>query len=210
MSLKILIADDHVVVLIGTKIIIQSEIPDASVETVKNYTELLETFKENHFDILILDINMPGTQNMAMISELKSINKDTKIIVFSSYDEKVALRYIKAGADGYVNKTSDDNEILLAIESVIKKGFYYSVELLNLGMEQLVKGVDAKERDPKTQLSKKEFIVFEMLLEGFGNLEIANKLKLHMSTVSTYKKRILQKLNGSNTTELIKMYYLNK
>lgn len=205
--MRIIIADDHGVVLMGTKIIIKSAFPDASLTVVQSYSELLQSYEGNQFEILLLDINMPGTKNLAMISELKKINKNTKIIVFSSYDEEVALRYIKAGAEGYINKMADDSEIINAIKTVHEEGKYYSKRLMEVAMSQLLHVNNQK--IPQEILSNKELLVFTKLLEGFSILEISNQLELHMSTVSTYKKRILEKLNLSNTTELIKMYFLN-
>jgi DNA-binding NarL/FixJ family response regulator len=206
--MKIVIADDHGVVLLGTKMIIESELANATVAMVKTYTELLEIYEKDSFDILLLDINMPGTKNLAMIAELKKINSNTKIIVFSSYDEQVALRYIKAGADGYVNKMSEDDEITTAIQSVLENGYYYSQKLATLTMNQLREGV--KDIIPKKVLSEREFEVFQLFLAGLGNMEISTRLQIHMSTVSTYKQRILKKLESANTTEMIKRYYLNQ
>lgn len=205
MSLKILIADDHSVVLAGTKMIIETEFRNVKVEMVKSYTELLERFDKDHFDILLLDINMPGSKNLGMIPELKKVNGKTKIVIFSSYDEQVALRYLRAGADGFINKMSENDEIIYAINSIIDNGFYYSQKLTKLIVTQM--NERDYEKDPKSLLSDREAEVFEMLLAGSGNLEISNRLELHMSTVSTYKKRILEKLNMPNTLEMIKNYY---
>lgn len=202
--MKIIIADDHSVVLLGTKMIIESELPEATVVLAKTYTELLKSYEEDSYDILFLDINMPGTKNVAMINELKTMNASTKIIVFSSYDEHVALEYIRAGADGYLNKMSEEDEVVQAIKSVIANGFYYSQKLAKLGMTTME--VKAIEKDLKSLLSNRESEVFDLLLLGLGNLEISSQLQLHMSTVSTYKKRILEKLQVSNVYELIKNF----
>lgn len=204
-NLKILIADDHSVVIAGTKMILEAAFPNIKVETAKSYTEMLHIYEKGMSDILLLDINMPGTKNLAMITELKKINPRTKIVVFSSYDEVVALRYIQAGADGYINKMSENNELIYAINAVAKNGFYYSQKLTKLAMNLL--GQDTITKDPNRVLSEREVEVFELLLAGTGNLEISNKLGLHMSTVSTYKKRILQKLKIDNLAHLIKQYH---
>lgn len=204
-NLKIIIADDHSVVLTGTKIIIEASLRNVALEMVKCYSELLQLYEKEHFDILLLDINMPGTKNLAMIAELRKLNSKTKIVVFSSYDEQIALRYIRAGADGFISKMSENDEIIYAINSIIDNGYYFSQKITKMALNELNKNY--QDKDPKTLLSDREAEVFELLLAGSGNLEISNKLKLHMSTVSTYKKRILEKLNMSNIAELIKNYY---
>lgn len=205
MNLKILIVDDHSIVLTGTKMILESTIPRVVVKTARSFTELLHSFDTDDFDILLLGINTPDTYNLAIIPEIKKINSKTTIIIFSSYDEQVGLKFIQAGADGYINKNSEKDEIIYAVNSVIDNGYYYSQKLMKLALNQL--NTQNKYKDPKSLLSDREIEVFELLLEGSGNLEIANKLELHMSTVSTYKKRILEKLCITNVADLIKHYY---
>jgi two-component system response regulator FimZ (fimbrial Z protein) len=206
MSIKIIIADDHAVVLAGTSMIIKSGIPEATITMVKSYPELLEQMSKADYDVLLLDINMPGSKNLKMIAELKNINTQTKLIVFTSYDEHAALEYIKAGAHGYINKLYPEEEILYAIHAVIEQGYYYSQKLAKLAMNNL--NAPNKTNDPEKLLTKREFEVYKLLYQGLGNLEIANGLDIHMSTVSTLKKRIFGKLKVANITELIKTYHL--
>jgi DNA-binding NarL/FixJ family response regulator len=152
-----------------------------------------------YYHLLILDIDMPGTQYKKMISELKNIQKDLKILVFSGYDQDVAIQYIREGAEGYLNKQSSEEEIKNAVKTVIEKGYFYPAELIGLIIQN-------KRDNPVEKLSSREYEIFKLLADGYGNLEISNKLSIQMSTVSTYKKRIFQKLEVSNIAELIKVY----
>lgn len=134
-----------------------------------------------------------------MIPELKDIQSDLKILVFSGYDKDVAIQYIREGAEGYLNKQSSEEEIKNAVKTVIEKGYFYPAELIGLIIQN-------KRDNPVEKLSSREYEIFKLLADGNGNLEIANRLNIQMSTVSTYKKRIFQKLNVGNIAELIKVY----
>ncbi|WP_228413542.1 LuxR C-terminal-related transcriptional regulator [Chryseobacterium sp. CH21] len=134
-----------------------------------------------------------------MIPELKDIQDDLKILIFSGYDKDVAIQYIREGAEGYLNKQSSEEEIKNAVKTVIEKGYFYPADLIGLIIQN-------KRDNPVEKLSSREYEIFKLLADGNGNLEIANRLNIQMSTVSTYKKRIFQKLNVANIAELIKVY----
>lgn len=205
MAIKIIIADDHGVVLAGTSMIIEAGITDASVEIARSYQELVRSMEQTNFDVLLLDINMPGTKNVQMVGELKEISPDIKIIIFSSYDEQVALQYIKAGANGYINKNYPENELISSIKAVIENGFYYSQELAKLAMSSLQE--EQKVVDPRSLLSDRELEVFNLLLAGNSNIAISKILNVHISTTSTFKKRVMEKLGLPNIATLVKTYY---
>lgn len=199
MNERILIADDHYVVRAGTALVLESAYPELKIDFAENYERVKEALKSQYYNLLILDIDMPGTQYKKMISELKNIQKDLKILVFSGYDQDVAIQYIREGAEGYLNKQSSEEEIKNAVKTVIEKGYFYPVELIGLIIQN-------KRDNPVEKLSSREYEIFKLLADGYGNLEISNKLSIQMSTVSTYKKRIFQKLEVNNIAELIKVY----
>ncbi|PWN71145.1 DNA-binding response regulator [Chryseobacterium phosphatilyticum] len=199
MNERILIADDHYVVRAGTALVLESAYPKLAIHFAENYEEVKKMLSIHHYHLLILDIDMPGTQYKKMVSELKNIQQDLKILVFSGYDKEVAIQYIREGAEGYLNKQSSEEEIKNAVKAVIEKGYYYPAELIGLIIQN-------KRDNPAEKLSSREYEIFKLLADGYGNLEIANKLNIQMSTVSTYKKRIFQKLDVSNIAELIKVY----
>ncbi|MCT2560376.1 response regulator transcription factor [Chryseobacterium herbae] len=199
MNERILIADDHYVVRAGTALVLESAYPKLKIDFAENYEQVQKHLSDRHYDLLLLDIDMPGTQYKKMISELKSIQESLKILIFSGYDKDVAIQYIREGAEGYLSKQSSEEEIREAVKSVIEKGYYYPGELIGLIIQN-------KKSNPAEKLSSREYEIFTLLASGNGNLEIGNKLDIQMSTVSTYKKRIFQKLNISNIAELIKVH----
>ena len=199
MNERILIADDHYVVRAGTALVLESVYPKPNIDFAENYDQVKEHISNHDYDLLLLDIDMPGTQYKKMVSELKSIQKNLKILVFSGHGKDVAIQYIREGAEGYLNKQSSKEEIREAVRSVIQKGYYYPSELIGLIVQN-------KKSNPAEKLSTREYEIFKLLAKGSGNLEIGNKLDIQMSTVSTYKKRIFKKLNVSNIAELIKAY----
>lgn len=201
MNERILIADDHYVVRAGTALVLETAYPNLNIDFAENYEQVKKTVANQHYTLLILDIDMPGTQYKKMIPELKGIQNDLKILVFSGYDKEVAIQYIREGAEGYLSKQSSEEEIKNAVKTVIEKGYFYPSELIGLIIQN-------KRNNPAEKLSSREYEIFKLLADGNGNLEIANRLNIQMSTVSTYKKRIFQKLDVSNIAELIKVYEL--
>lgn len=199
MNERILIADDHYVVRAGTALVLESAYPELTIDFAEDYNQVTRMLSVQRYGLLILDIDMPGTQYKKMISELKTIQKDLKILVFSGYDKDVAIQYIREGAEGYLNKQSSEEEIKNAVRTVIEKGYFYPAELIGLIIQN-------KRDNPAEKLSSREYEIFKLLAGGNGNLEIANRLNIQMSTVSTYKKRIFQKLDVTNIAELIKVY----
>ncbi|CAA7194058.1 response regulator transcription factor [Chryseobacterium potabilaquae] len=200
MSKKILIADDHHVVRVGTALVLNKTFPDYSIEYAINYPEVKEKLKIDRFDLIFLDIDMPGSIRKGMVKELKTIQEDVLIIIFSNYKEHIAIQYIHEGADGFLNKLSDEESLVDAVNNVFKDGFYYS--------RQIIKKMrnNSENNDPRTILSKREYEVFELLAKGNGNLEIASILNLEPPTVGTYKKRIYEKLDVENTIEIFLIY----
>lgn len=199
MNERILIADGHYVVRAGTALVLESVYPKIRIDFAENYEQVKNHLTDHHYDLLLLDIDMPGTQYKKMISELKSIHENLKILIFSDYERDVAIQYIREGAEGYLNKQSSEEEIHEAVRSVIEKGYYYPNELIGLIIQN-------KKSNPAEKLSSREYEIFKLLANGNGNLEIANQLDIQMSTVSTYKKRVFKKLNISNIAELIRVH----
>ncbi len=204
MQQQILIVDDHLVVRTGISIILEEKFKNLIINTTENYQETLALLQRQPIDLVILDINIPGSKNISMIQEIKNIQKNTKILIFSVYDEEThACPYIIAGASGYLNKLSDKKQITDAIDSVLKTGNYLSPEIL----DTLIHASTQKSSiDPLEKLSTRELEISELLVKGDGNIEIANKLNIHLTTVSTHKNKIFNKLNIKNIVELISVF----
>lgn len=203
MSRKILIADDHYVVFAGTSIILESRIPDITIDHAEDYPKALDKISNNKYDIVILDINMPESKNKKMIPEIKEADPEIKILVFSTYEESIAIQYIREGANGYLNKLSGVEQIADAVNKIFNDGFYYSTNIVN---QLLQSSIHKTLLNPLESLSEREYEIFHLLVNGFGNLEISNTMNIQMPTISTYKKRIYNKLHVNNIADLIKLH----
>ncbi|MDR4951689.1 response regulator transcription factor [Chryseobacterium sp. ES2] len=200
MTKKILIADDHHVVRIGTAMILEKNFNHFEVDFAETYDEVKQKIQSEKYDLVILDIELPGSILKSMVKEIKAIAEDILILIFTSYKENIALQYIEEGANGFLNKQSDPENFVKAVEALFKDGQYYTPEILN----ELLKG--NKKRKAIENLSERELQVFNLLAKGNGNLEIANALDIEESTVGTYKRRVYQKLKITNLVELLEIY----
>ncbi|HEV7381752.1 MAG TPA: response regulator transcription factor [Dyadobacter sp.] len=199
----ILIAEDHAVVRIGTKHLLQSLIPDSEIADVEDFDALIGELGLKQYDLLILDINIPGGNNTKMVEAIRTKSPSTRILMFSSYDEQLyGLLYLQAGADGYLSKDAPEEEFKAAVLSVLNNKKYMSEEMQQMNINRLI---NPKEflPDPIVSLSPRETDVMNLLKEGLGTAKIAEKLNLQLSTVSTYKARIFEKLGVKNIVELI-------
>jgi len=200
--MTILIADDHSVVRQGVSLILRDTFEDISIDHSENFSSTLKMLETRSYDMLMLDINLPDGNTVSMITECKAIDPEVKILMFSAYDEdQYALRYIQAGASGYLNKLSSEEKIIKAVTTVINGGIYSKNELKGNSAGFTVNPLDA--------LSNRELEIAALLVKGEGNLEIANKLDIRMSTVSTYKSRIFEKLGVTNVVMLAEKYKLH-
>lgn len=209
---KILIADDHSIVRLGASVIINEKFKNIEIVTATTIKEVYDQLNSSEFDLLLLDINMPGGNNIKVIKETLDIQNDLKILVFSSYDENIyALRYIEAGAAGYLNKNTAMEELANAIQSIQDRGRYMSDAIKDLYVQKLTTTKSSLDKaNPLFKLSNREMDVAKHLIEGHGILEVSNLLKLSSSTVSTYKSRIFEKLVVNNIPELIELFKLNE
>lgn len=204
MAYKILLVDDHLVVRIGIATILKQDIENLKIFNADNFLQTISILKENSFDLVILDINIPGTRNTDMIHDIRMIRPNIKILIFSANDEdQYACRYIVSGANGFLNKLSSEKKIVEVVLSILENGKYIPENV----MSKIVASVINKTPlNPLENLSKRELEIAELLVEGQGNLEISNTLKIEMSTVSTYKNRVFEKLKIKNVVSLIDIF----
>ena len=201
---SILLVDDHLIVRKGIELILVGAFPKTTIYNAENYDEAIEIIKAVKLDLIILDININGVENIKIMSEIKAIQEKVKILIFSSHEEsQYGLRYVQKGADGYLNKFCDENKIISVVNEIFEKGSSYSdniKEKLNMqsGKKYFSNSIDS--------LSNREFEVAQLLINGYGNLEISNKLNVQMSTVSTYKNRVFEKLNVTNVVALSNIF----
>jgi two-component system, NarL family, response regulator, fimbrial Z protein, FimZ len=202
MKKKILIAD-HSVLRLGTALVLRNQLEDTFIDHAENYKEVKQKLHEERFDLLILDIEMRGNVSKLMIKELKHIQEDLLILIFSSQKENIAAEYIQEGAEGYLNKLSSEKNFMNAVQTIFDGGHYYTPQLMDYINNTFHK------KDINEILSERELEVLKLLIDGNGNLEICNILDLQMTTVSTYKRRIYEKLEVRNLLDVIRIYGKN-
>lgn len=204
MPLNILIADDHAVVRYGVSLLIKEIRPAANIFLACDYVSLINVLKKDKVDLVVCDINMPGCNGFHVMTDIRKIQKDIKILVFSAYPETLyAPRYLQAGANGYLHKETESEAIQNAVVSVLETGTYISDAVKESLARKAVQPNERSLENPLEILSDREVEVARLIMQGQGLLEISNALDLHIATVSTYKKRIYEKMNISNLPELI-------
>ena len=200
--IKVLIADDHAILREGLKTIL-SETEDIFVcGEATNGSEVLEKIETLDCDVIVLDISMPGGNGLDALQALRKQGLKIPVLILSMHEEdQYALRMIRAGADGYLNKQSAPDKLIDAIR-IVANGRKYISESLG---EKMAFALDENvEELSHKKLAKREYEVMLMICRGDKTNEIAQKLNLSPKTISTYKNRILEKMQMSNVSELIR------
>jgi DNA-binding NarL/FixJ family response regulator len=200
--IRIVVADDHTIVREGLKQLLTAAGDLEVVAEAQNGHEVMERVRALDFDVLLLDMSMPGKSGIELIKQVHSEKPKLRILVLSMHEEhQYAVRAIRAGAAGYLTKEGASSQLVQAIRKVAGGGAYISSAVA----EQLALGAmpDAK-GPPHASLSDREFQIFRMIAEGKSVSDIAERLNLSVKTVSTHKANILQKMNMSTQAELIK------
>lgn len=196
-----LLADDHSIVRQGMEIVISDIVPNAKVYQTSSLHQVLELIESKGIEMAVIDAHFPDGNSLHILPQMKSVNPDLKILIFTGLEEDLhGLKFIKAGADGYLSKLSEEEEVREAITAFIEKGEYFSDLLRNL-LVQFVYNPDLI--SPLNSLTKREMQIAELYAEGYGNLEISNSLNIKQNTVSTIKKNIFEKLKIENMVELV-------
>ena len=201
-------ADDHSVVTKSLSFIMKELFSNATIYELNNLTDVVEKLNTTPVNLLMLDVTFPDGNSLAIIPTIKKIQPNLKILIFSGHDEDIyAMRYLQAGADGYLHKLSTEDEIKMAINEVMTFGRYLSRNI----QEKLTNNyIFKKPQNPLEQLSNRELEIARLMVEGYGNIEICAALDLQKSTVSTYKNRIFEKLQIEHISELIHLFNLYK
>lgn len=200
---KILLADDHSVVRQGISMMLKEVDEDLTILHAADFNTTMQIIETNIIYLVVLDISIPEGKGVQMVEIIKAISPEIKILMFSAYEEELyAMRYLKAGADGYLNKLSSESEFIIAFKAMIEDGTYMSEAIKK---KIISASLNKKSDNPLDILSNREIEIARLLVKGEGNLEIANKLNLQNSTVSTYKNRIFEKLSINNTVALVSL-----
>ncbi|MBP1164518.1 MAG: LuxR C-terminal-related transcriptional regulator [Chryseobacterium culicis] len=196
-----LLADDHSIVRQGMEIVISDIVPHAKIYQTSSLHQVLEMIESKGVEMAVIDAHFPDGNSLHILPQMKSVNPDLKILIFTGLEEELhGLKFIKAGANGYLSKLSEEEEVREAITAFIEKGEYFS-DLLRDLLVQFVYNPDLI--SPLNSLTKRELQIAELYAEGYGNLEISNSLNIKQNTVSTIKKNIFEKLKIENMVELV-------
>jgi DNA-binding NarL/FixJ family response regulator len=200
--IRVVIADDHTIVREGLKQLLLAAGAIQVVGEARDGHEVLKVVRDTDFDVLLLDMSMPGKSGMELIKQVKSEKPRLRILVLSMHQEhQYAVRAIKAGASGYLTKDSASTQLVSAIQKVAAGGAFISAEVA----EQLaLAAMPQAEGLPHTALSDREYQVFRMLVSGQAVSEIASELNLSAKTVSTHKARLMEKMGIDNEAELVR------
>lgn len=199
--IRILIADDHAIVRRGMKQLLLEQYPFAEIGEASNVEDLINLIvNQKKWDVVVCDMNMPGRSGLDAIMQIKEIAPGLPVLIMSMYPEdQYALRVLKSGAAGYLAKETIHDDIVKAIETVIKGKRYITLSLA----EKLAESVNNETKKALHEvLSDREFDVFKLLASGKTITEIASQLSLSSTTVSTYRSRIMEKMKMKSNAEL--------
>jgi two-component system invasion response regulator UvrY len=198
--MRILIADDHAIVRRGLRDILQEEFPFAEIEEVADAEDLIKKVVKNNWDIVLTDLSMPGRGGLDALCQIKQFQPKLPVLVLSMYpEEQYAIRVLKAGASGYVNKNTPPDEFLNAVIKVLSGKKYITATIA----ERLASSFDYNSgKLLHDQLSDREFEVMKLLAAGKTVSEIAQLNNLVATTISTYRSRILLKMNLKTNADL--------
>jgi two-component system, NarL family, invasion response regulator UvrY len=200
--IRVLIADDHAILRRGLKEILVHELTDVICGEAENALQVLTQFRSRAWDLVILDVSMPGRSGLDVLRDLKREQPEVPVLVLSVHPEdQYGKRVFKAGASGYMNKESAPEELLKAIRIVLAGGRYVSPSLAERLVFELSGEVGQSLHE---RLSDREIEVLRMIASGKAMSQIADELHLSATTVSTYRARILEKMGLTNNAELVR------
>jgi two-component system invasion response regulator UvrY len=205
---RILIADDHAVVRRGLRQILSEAFARSVFGEATNSQEALERVWKEPWDIVILDLTMPGRSGLDVLKEIKRERPKLPVIILSMHPEdQFAVRLLKAGASGYMTKESAPDELVGAVKKAVAGGRYVSTALAEK-LASLI--VHDAQNAPHENLSDREFLILRMIASGKPVSAIAHDLSLSVKTVSTYRSRLLEKMSMSNNSELVHYAFQNQ
>jgi two-component system invasion response regulator UvrY len=200
MAEKILVVDDQAVVRLGLEILLKDSFGSVILNFAPDFFSAVKYVSKEVWDLIILDINMPGGRSNKMIDKLRNIQPDVKVLVYTALEEDIyASHYMQAGANGFVSKTGDEKELIKAITKILfRPSFPSSIKEVSIAA------------DVFSDLSVREQEVLFQVIEGKYTKDIASNLNLKVSTVSTYKSRLFKIFNVGNVIELLNKVQMYK
>jgi DNA-binding NarL/FixJ family response regulator len=206
--IRLLVADDHAIVRKGIEQIIEETDDIAVADQARNGQEVMEKILRNDYDLVLLDISMPGRDGLEILKELKNQRPKLNVLMLSMYpEEQYAVRALKSGASGYLTKESAPDELIAAIRKVSGGHRYVSASLAEK-LAALLK--DHGDQPLHERLSDREYRIMCMIASGKSQTEIASELSLSIKTVSTYRARLLKKMQMKKNAEITRYVLENK
>ncbi|MGF2412061.1 response regulator [Ferruginibacter sp.] len=196
---RIILADDHSFIRLGLVQILKDEYPAAEIKQVADGESLVKEVTLHDWDLVISDLDMPGRSGLEALEQIKLIKPHLPVLILSIYAEDLyAVRVLKAGASGYLNKNSAPDELITAIQRITLGKKYITPEIA----EKLLSNLDDDDKKPHELLTNREFEIFKLLALGKTVTQIAETLSLALTTISTYRSRVMEKLSLSTNSEL--------
>jgi DNA-binding NarL/FixJ family response regulator len=200
--MRILLVDDHAIVRSGMRQMLADNFDEVEIGEAVDAREAIEAVRNEDWDVVFLDIRLPGRSGVEVLQQVKSTNPSLPVLILSTYPEsQYAVRLIRAGAAGYLSKDAEEEEICRAVRQAVAGRKYISAEVGELLAGQFSKSADA-DTPPHELLSDREYEVFLELASGARPVDIAGKYKISAKTVATHRSRILEKMGLSNNAEL--------
>ncbi len=202
--IRVLVADDHTIVREGLKQILTKSGDLQVAGEAANGNDVLRMVRESAWDVLVTDMSMPGRNGLELIKLVKAAQPKLPVLVLSMYgEEQFAVRAIRAGASGYLNKESASDQLVAAIRKIAGGGVYVSPAVAE-ALLRTVRDGNTVRKQLHEQLSDRELQVLQLIAKGHSVTEIGRQLNLSPKTVSTHKSRILEKMNMTNQAEMIR------
>jgi two-component system, NarL family, invasion response regulator UvrY len=207
--MRILIADDHALIRKGLKYILLEEFPSAGIVEASDAEDVIGKTASGDWDVIICDLSMPGRSGLDVVQHVKQHFPKIPVLILSIHpEEQYAIRALKAGAAGYLSKDAAPEELVKAVRRVMLGRKYVSSSIADKLADELDQ--DSGNREPHEVLSQREFDVFLMLSSGNSVSEISEKLSLSVTTVSTYRARIMAKMKMKSNADLTRYALDNK
>lgn len=195
---RIILADDHSFIRLGLIQILKDEYPNAQITEVSDGESLVKEITLHDFDLVISDLDMPGRSGLEALEQIKLIKPALPVLILSIYPEELyAVRVLKAGASGYMNKNAAPYELINAVQRIASGRKYITPEI----GEKLLEHGDLNKK-PHELLTNREFEIFKLLASGKTITQIADSLSLALTTISTHRGRIMKKLDTATNSEL--------
>jgi two-component system invasion response regulator UvrY len=206
--MRILIADDHAIVRRGLRNILQDEFPFAEIEEVGDSEGLIKKVIRNEWNVVLTDLSMPGRSGLEALCQIKQLQPKLPVLILSVHsEEQYAIRALKAGAAGYLNKDMAPDELVNAVHHVVSGKKYITPSIA----EKLASVFDyTSDKSSHEHLSNREFEVFKLIAAGKAVSDIADMFHLSVTTISTYRARIMAKMNMKTNADLTQYAIANK